>query len=231
MSQINRWMLAAIPAAICSIQVMAAPAWNSATAYTGGQSVTYAGQDYKAKWWTQNNVPGTEQWGPWELVGTGTATPVPTLAPTATPIITAAPTATAKPTSAPTTAPTATPVTGSCGTEWNSATAYQGGQRVVYNNTNYEAKWWVQGTAPSSTEQWGPWKNLGACSGGVQPTASPTAKPTATPVVTIAPTASPKPTATPVVTVAPTASPTPVVTVAPTPTATPVVTTSPTATP
>nr|WP_314898925.1 glycoside hydrolase family 19 protein [uncultured Deefgea sp.] len=233
MSQINRWMLAAIPAAICSIQVMAAPAWNSATAYSGGQTVTYAGQDYKAKWWTQNNVPGTEQWGPWELIGSGTATPTPTaaptLAPTATPIITAAPTA--KPTTAPTATPT--PTASSCGSEWNSATAYQGGQRVVYNNTNYEAKWWVQSTAPSSTDLWGPWKNLGACSGGgAQPTATPvvTVAPTATPVLTIAPTATPKPTATPVVTIAPTATPssTPVVTVAPT--STPIATATPVAT-
>ncbi|MBM5569999.1 MULTISPECIES: glycoside hydrolase family 19 protein [Deefgea] len=245
MSQLNRWMLAAIPAAICSIQVMAAPAWNSSTAYTGGQIVTYAGQDYKAKWWTQNNVPGAEQWGPWELISSGTpaptatakpalvatATPAATLAPTLAP--TAAPTATLAPTTAPTTPPTA-----GCAATWNSSTAYQGGQQVVYNGNTFEAKWWVQGTAPSTTDQWGPWKNLGACTGGgVQPTATtkPTATPTIAPTATVTPTATSKPTATPVVTIAPTATTkptaTPVVTVAPTPTSTPVVTTAPTVTP
>ena len=45
-----------------------APAWDAAKAYNAGDSVTYGGKTYKAKWWTQNNIPGTEQWGPWELV-------------------------------------------------------------------------------------------------------------------------------------------------------------------
>lgn len=236
MFQLNRWMLAAIPAAICSAQVMAATPWDSKTVYTGGQVVSYQGKDYKAKWWTQGNVPGAEQWGPWELVS---GTTVPTTAPTATPVATAAPTKaptaapttapTAAPTSAPTTAPT-TPPASSCTTTWNSSTAYQGGQQVVYNGNTFEAKWWVQGTAPSTTEQWGPWKNLGTCTGGgAQPTATPTIKPTATPVVTLAPTATPvvtaKPTASPVVTASPTATP------AVTPSATPAVTAAPTTAP
>ncbi|ESK85470.1 glycoside hydrolase family 18 protein [Moniliophthora roreri MCA 2997] len=33
-------------------------AWNSATAYVGGQKVTYNGRLYTAKWWTQNETPG-----------------------------------------------------------------------------------------------------------------------------------------------------------------------------
>ncbi|KAG7095154.1 hypothetical protein E1B28_005933 [Marasmius oreades] len=38
-------------------------AWISTTAYTGGQSVTYNGHLYVAKWWTQNEVPGkAEVW-------------------------------------------------------------------------------------------------------------------------------------------------------------------------
>ena len=28
------------------------------------------GQEYTAKWWTQNNVPGAEQYGPWQALGT-----------------------------------------------------------------------------------------------------------------------------------------------------------------
>lgn len=43
--------------------------WNATKAYNGGEIVTYQGKTYKAKWWTQGNVPGTEQWGPWELIG------------------------------------------------------------------------------------------------------------------------------------------------------------------
>ncbi|MFI6344099.1 chitinase [Streptomyces sp. NPDC050560] len=47
-----------------------APAWNSGIAYTGGKSVTYGGHTWHAKWWSQNEVPGTTgPWGPWEDQG------------------------------------------------------------------------------------------------------------------------------------------------------------------
>ena len=48
----------------------AAAAWAASTAYSGGALVSYGGSTYQAKWWTQNNTPGAEQWGPWELKGT-----------------------------------------------------------------------------------------------------------------------------------------------------------------
>ncbi|WP_156905358.1 glycosyl hydrolase family 18 protein [Chitinibacter tainanensis] len=213
--------------AFASSAAFAAPAWNSTTIYTGGEVVTYQGKDYKAKWWTQNNVPGAEQWGPWELVS-GSATAAPTTAPTSVP--------TAAPTNAPTLAPTTAPSTapGACvDAAWSSSTAYTGGQKVSYNGRSYQAQWWTSGDQPDlNTGSGKPWKDLGACSGGTAtaaPTATPvvTAAPTATPVVTAAPTATPVVTATPKPTATPTA--TPVVTA--TPTATPVVTAAPTATP
>jgi chitodextrinase len=234
----NRWMLAAIPAAICSIQVMAAPAWNSATVYSGGEIVTYAGQDYKAKWWTQGNIPGTEQWGPWELqtsggVSTPVPTAVPTTAPTATPAVTAAPTSTPKPTATPTaaptttaaptatpkptTAPTATPATNCPSDTWLAATAYSGGQTVVYKGNQYKAQWWTQNEQPDlNTGAGKPWLLTATLSCGTG-TPVPTTAPTATPVAT----ATAKPTATPVAT--PTAVPTatPVATATPAATATP----------
>ena len=40
---------------------------------------------------------------------------------------------------------------------WNASTAYTGGSRVSYNGHIYEARWWVQGTAPSASD-WGAWK-------------------------------------------------------------------------
>ncbi|WP_157670862.1 glycosyl hydrolase family 18 protein [Chitinibacter sp. GC72] len=200
--------------AFASSASFAATAWNSTTVYTGGEIVTYQGTDYKAKWWTQGNVPGAEQWGPWEAQGPVSATPVPTAttAPTATPVTTAtsAPTATPK--------PTATPAVGTCvDAAWNSSTAYTGGQKVSYNGRTYQAQWWTSGDQPDlNTGSGKPWKDLGAC-GPVVATPTPTATvaPTATPVVT----ATPTPTATPVVTATPTATP-----VGPTPTPTPVVT-------
>jgi chitinase len=33
-------------------------AWSSAIAYTGGQTATYGGHLWTAKWWTQNDTPG-----------------------------------------------------------------------------------------------------------------------------------------------------------------------------
>jgi chitinase len=35
-----------------------AAAWNSGTAYTGGQEVSYSGHDWTAKWWTEGDTPG-----------------------------------------------------------------------------------------------------------------------------------------------------------------------------
>lgn len=43
-------------------------AWTSSTVYTGGQQAHYQNQIYKAKWWTQNNLP-TAANSPWTLVG------------------------------------------------------------------------------------------------------------------------------------------------------------------
>jgi chitinase len=35
-----------------------AAAWSSTTAYTGGAVVSYGGDQWTAKWWTQNDIPG-----------------------------------------------------------------------------------------------------------------------------------------------------------------------------
>ncbi len=43
-------------------------AWDANKVYNTGDIVTYEGHSYKAKWWTQGNVPGAEEWGPWELL-------------------------------------------------------------------------------------------------------------------------------------------------------------------
>ncbi|MCA1217046.1 carbohydrate-binding protein [Streptomyces sp. 8L] len=48
----------------------AAGAWNAATAYTAGNEVSYDGHTWKAKWWTQNETPGsTGDWGAWQDEG------------------------------------------------------------------------------------------------------------------------------------------------------------------
>jgi chitinase len=41
------------------------PAWNSSTAYVGGQQVSYGGHKWTAKWWTQGDVPGANSQNVW----------------------------------------------------------------------------------------------------------------------------------------------------------------------
>ncbi|WP_163651888.1 glycosyl hydrolase family 18 protein [Listeria sp. PSOL-1] len=43
-------------------------AWDADKVYTSGDVVTYQSKTYRAKWWTQGNIPGAEEWGPWELI-------------------------------------------------------------------------------------------------------------------------------------------------------------------
>ncbi|WP_245575232.1 chitinase [Chitinibacter tainanensis] len=84
--------------------------WDKATVYTGGQRVSYNGAVYEAQWWTQGDVPGAAQWGPWKLVSGTVATPTPvvTAKPTNTPVVTSTPTPVV--TSTPVVTATPTPV-------------------------------------------------------------------------------------------------------------------------
>ncbi|PJN39675.1 chitinase [Streptomyces sp. CB02959] len=51
-------------------QCTAAP-WAGGTVYTGGQQVSYQGHNWKAKWWTTGEEPGTTgDWGAWQDLGT-----------------------------------------------------------------------------------------------------------------------------------------------------------------
>lgn len=48
-------------------------AWVDGQVYTGGDIVTHAGKEYKAKWWTNNKEPGTTgEWGVWKELGPAT---------------------------------------------------------------------------------------------------------------------------------------------------------------
>ena len=44
------------------------PVYDSTKAYNTGAIVTYNGVKYKAKWWTQGEIPGSTQWGAWEKI-------------------------------------------------------------------------------------------------------------------------------------------------------------------
>lgn len=94
-----------------SIGSCPSPLWNRTAVYTGGNTVSWSSHEWRAKWWTQGEEPGTTgQWGVWEDRGAcngATLTPTP-VTPSPTPII---PTVVI-PTNTPGT-PTATPTQGS----------------------------------------------------------------------------------------------------------------------
>ncbi len=55
-----------------------APAYVPGQIYTGGDKVSYQGNEYEAKWWTQNNDPVTNNENVWKLIGpcSGDANPL-----------------------------------------------------------------------------------------------------------------------------------------------------------
>ncbi|AXI77840.1 glycosyl hydrolase family 18 protein [Peterkaempfera bronchialis] len=47
-----------------------APAWDRSAIYVGGNTVSYKGHKWNAKWWTQGEEPGTTgEWGVWQDLG------------------------------------------------------------------------------------------------------------------------------------------------------------------
>ena len=115
------------------------PAWNSSTAYTGGTQVSYNGSIWEAKWWTQGDVPGASEWGPWKLISSGTVEPPVTEPPVTEPPVTEPPVTNPPVTNPPVTEPPVTnpPATGSY-KAWASGTAYKLGDLVSYNGKVYE---------------------------------------------------------------------------------------------
>ncbi len=110
--------------------------WNASLAYTSGNEVTFEGSLYKAKWWTQGDIPtnNTGNGKPWKFIencdgdgGDGGDN--------------------------------------SCtGNQWNSTIAYVGGNEVFYENALYKAKWWTQGDIPSTNAGNGkPWEFVRNC--------------------------------------------------------------------
>ncbi|MFB8089404.1 lytic polysaccharide monooxygenase [Streptomyces sp. NPDC055992] len=48
----------------------AVPLWSTEAVYTGGDTVSYDGHTWRAKWWVKGDKPGTTgEWGVWEDLG------------------------------------------------------------------------------------------------------------------------------------------------------------------
>lgn len=114
--------------------------WSETGAYLQGTKVVWHRNVYQAKWWTQGDVPDSpvlQEWEtPWELVG---------------PVL-----------------PGEKPIkqmTVPSGTypEWTGTDVYDAGQRVLFKEVPYQAKWWTQGDSPaaaSSNPDNSPWVPL-----------------------------------------------------------------------
>ena len=120
--------------------------WESTKVYTSPDKVVYNGLTYKAKWWTQGDVPGSESYGPWENVGESVNVIDENTTDGGT-----------TDTNTTDSNETGNPTTGN--DTWNEGTVYTGGEVIVYNNKKYQAQWWTQGDIPASQE-WGPWKEV-----------------------------------------------------------------------
>ncbi len=49
---------------------------------------------------------------------------------------------------------------------WSNTAVYVNGNRVTYQTSAYEAKWWTQNEIPTQSGEWGVWRKLHDCSGG-----------------------------------------------------------------
>ncbi|KZO92836.1 carbohydrate-binding module family 5 protein [Calocera viscosa TUFC12733] len=127
-------------------QTCNAPAYVSGQSYTGGDTVTYQGYVWQAKWWTEN-TPASDPNGDWSAImactGTGTS---------------------GTPTTTATTPPTSSaPATGSCAgvAAWDSSSVYTDGDQVTYDGDLWTAQWWTEGDTPGGSA--GVWTDNGAC--------------------------------------------------------------------
>ncbi|MBP0458922.1 glycosyl hydrolase family 18 protein [Streptomyces montanisoli] len=61
---------AAYKLTVTGVGTCTATAWKTSSIYVGGDTVSYKGHTWKAKWWTTGEEPGTTgQWGVWQDLG------------------------------------------------------------------------------------------------------------------------------------------------------------------
>ncbi|MGE0686913.1 MAG: chitinase [Dehalococcoidia bacterium] len=117
------------------------PKWNSETVYVAGNEVVYGNDVFKAKWWTQGNLPQQDPDRPydhpWQYLGV-------LVAPQAVEQMQVQPKEGRQP--------------------WDVAGAYEAGTEVTHKGQAFRAKWWTQGDLPQSNpinpyEQ--PWQFIG----------------------------------------------------------------------
>ncbi|WP_318500289.1 chitinase [Photobacterium leiognathi] len=128
--------------------------WESNKVYVGGDKVSYQGAVYKAKWWTQGDNPASG--GSWALESGTPVIPDP-VDPVEPPVDPVDPVDPVEPPIDPVEPvdPVDPPVTGS--PAWNASAIYVGGDKVSYQGSEYQAKWWTTGNKPDAGD---PWKKI-----------------------------------------------------------------------
>jgi len=114
--------------------------WSQTASYLEGTKVVWHHNVYVAKWWTQGDLPDNPVLNayqtPWTLIG---------------PVLKGE-----KPIQQPTVPEGTYPA-------WDGTVIYNKGQRVIFDDTPYEAKWYTQGDSPaaaSSDPDGSPWVPL-----------------------------------------------------------------------
>ncbi len=123
------------------------PAWDSSKVYVGGNIVSYNGSDYKAKWWTQGDTPGSSD--VWQLIGPNNSKFTSSITINTTTLSAAHYLDTEN-----TSANSITSTGSTTYPSWDNSKAYVGGDIVSYNGNDYKAKWWTQGDTPGSSDVW-----------------------------------------------------------------------------
>ncbi|WIB16726.1 MULTISPECIES: chitinase [unclassified Curtobacterium] len=116
------------------------PVWDDEASYLEGTKIVWHRNVYEAKWWTSGDLPDDAVLSayetPWQLVGPVLAGEKPV---------------------APLTLPKGTYA------GWSGTAAYDTGDRVLFDGTPYQAKWWNTGESPeasTSDPDGSPWTRL-----------------------------------------------------------------------
>ncbi|MDQ4138783.1 MAG: chitinase [Actinomycetota bacterium] len=104
------------------------PIWSEDASYLKGTKVVWHRNVYEAKWWTSGDLPDSpvlNEWEtPWTLIG---------------PVL-----ENERPLPVPTLPPGTYP-------EWGGLETYDKGDRVLFEGSPYQAKWWNQGESPEAS--------------------------------------------------------------------------------
>ncbi|WP_150306595.1 chitinase [Planctomonas psychrotolerans] len=122
------------------------PIWAAKASYLKGTKIVWHRNVYKAKWWTRGELPDNPVLNEWETAWTLIGPVLPGEKPFELPTVPAG------------TYP-----------EWDGPAVYQKGNRVLFEGTPYESKWWNQGESPeaaSSNPDGSPWAPLTAADVG-----------------------------------------------------------------